>query len=100
MAYSYKLHPKAAQEYIASYLWYEEQQSGLGERFASAVRKRLDDLVTNPERYPKKKGSFREIILDKTFPFTIVYFLEKKSSLIVITSIFHTSRHPKHKYRK
>ena len=29
-----------------------------------------------------------------------VYFIEKKSSLIVITSIFHTNRYPKSKYRK
>ncbi len=100
MDYAYKLHSSAEEEYIEAYLWYEQQQDGLGERFANAVRNRLNDIVTNPEYFGKKKEPFHEVLLNKDFPFVIIYTVDKKNRLLIITSIFHTKRHPKKKYRK
>ncbi len=37
--FTYQLLVRAEKEYLESYLWYEEQQSGLGERFGTCVRK-------------------------------------------------------------
>jgi len=42
MAYSYLLHPEADKEYTEAFIWYEERQEGLGERFIEAVRQKLN----------------------------------------------------------
>jgi hypothetical protein len=97
--FSYKLYPDAEQEYLDAYLWYEEQQEGLGEKFAISVRKKLQLIYTNPDFYSKKKGRYHEAPLYKPFPFVIVYFVDKKENLVVVTSIFYTSRNPKLKYK-
>ena len=39
--YSYELLSRAEKEYQESFLWYEDKSDGLGERFATAVRKRV-----------------------------------------------------------
>ena len=41
MRYAYYLHPKADEDYITAYIWYEKQQEGLGEKFIMAIRKKL-----------------------------------------------------------
>jgi plasmid stabilization system protein ParE len=98
--YSYKLTVEAEKEYLESFLWYEERKEGLGEQFAAAVRKKLALISINPYLFRKKKGLFHEVTLGKTFPFVIVYVVEKKLKQIVITAIFHTSRNPGKKYRR
>jgi len=54
--FSFQLTANAEDEYLSSYLWYEEQQTGLGERFGSLVRGKLNTIVLNPEIYSIKKG--------------------------------------------
>jgi len=98
--FSFSLSQEAKEEYEDSYLWYEEQLEGLGSRFANSVRKKLEVIVSNPDVYSKKKGRFHEASLDKPFPFVIVYIVNKKQKQIVVTSIFHTSRNPKLKYKR
>lgn len=97
--FAYQLHPLAEQEYLEAYLWYE-QQARLGEQFAKAVRERLQKIVSNPEQYSSKKSKYREVIVDKTFPYIIVYKVDNKQRNLTVISIFHTSRNPKKKYRK
>ncbi|OSZ78846.1 hypothetical protein CAP35_11525 [Chitinophagaceae bacterium IBVUCB1] len=96
MLFTYELLPKAEEEYINAYLWYEEQQQGLGEKFAKAVRGKLDKITSNPKLYYIRKGVFREAVLDN-FPFIIVFIIEESN--IIIASIFHTKRNPSKKYR-
>lgn len=38
MSYTYRLNPLILQDYEAAYSWYEDKLTGLGERFAEAVR--------------------------------------------------------------
>ncbi len=78
--FSYYLLPRAEKEYLASYLWYEEQQDGLGKRFADCFRKKLHYISANPDLYAKKKGRFYETALGKPFPFVIIFQVDKKRS--------------------
>ncbi len=98
--FSYQLLLRAEKEYLESYKWYEEQQEGLGSRFAEAVRNKLNYIALNPDLFARKKGNFHETQLGKPFPFVIIFLVDKKLKQIIITSIFHTSRHPKNKYKK
>ena len=49
MNYSYQLHPLVKKDYDEAYEWYEEKQKGLGERFIKEVRKKIDEILVNPE---------------------------------------------------
>ena len=100
MGFSYQLLARAEKEYFESFLWYEEQQSGLGERFDLCLRKKLNYISANPGLYSKRKGRFYETALGKPFPLVIIFLIDKKREEIIVTSIFHTSRHPGKRYKK
>jgi len=97
--FSFTLTPDAEDEYLQSFAWYEEQRTGLGKRFKLSVRKKFQLITNNPELYGKKKGRYHEALLSKSFPFVIIYTINRKQKNITITSIFHTSRSPRKKYR-
>ena len=99
MSYTLIFNSKAENEFIAASEWYEEQAPGLGERFEREAEKQLQKIIANPFAYHFSKGNFRESSVDQ-FPFTIVYAVNEKAKTIYISSIFHTSRNPKGKYRR
>ena len=78
--------------------FYEDKSIGLGERFTTAVEKKLSIIREFPERYPKRYSNFRETVL-KDFPFTIVYSFYKTTKEIHVSAIYHTSRNPNKKFR-
>jgi plasmid stabilization system protein ParE len=89
---------KARLELFEARLWYEEQQPGLGKRFKEDVLDKIALILNNPLHYPSKRNGHREANTD-VFPFIIVYKIASKQSKIFIVSVFHTSRHPKGKYK-
>ncbi len=99
MSYKLIFNSIAENELISAVEWYEEQEFGLGERFERETEKQLQKIVTNPVAYHFSKGKFREASIDR-FPFTIVYVINERKKTIYISSVFHTSRNPKGKYRK
>ena len=90
--------PKAQQEILEAWEYYEDQQEGLGDRFKNEVRNKISLILSNPLHYPLK-GKYHEAQTDD-FPFVIVYKIDKRNDRILILSVFHTSRHPKRKYTK
>lgn len=99
MSYEIVLHPVAEKEYHEAYLWYEEQVKGLGDRFEKAVESRLNQIITKPHMYPKKRGVFREIKIE-TFPYVIVYKIYARKRMVFISAVYHASRNPRRKYRR
>ncbi len=99
MSYTLIFNIDAENEFIAAYQWYEEQQKGLGDRFENETEKQFEKIKANPLIFHLSKGNFRESLIDH-FPFTIVYVVNKKNKTVYISSVFHTSRNPKEKYRK
>jgi hypothetical protein len=98
MPYVIKYYPEAEIEYLEAFRWYNEQLEGLGDRFELSIEKRLKDIIVNPLIHPTKKYSCKECVVED-FPFIIVYKIFPKQQIILIVSIFHTSRNPKRKYR-
>jgi len=96
MSYKVDLLFKARQEIFEGWKWYEEQQTGLGDRFEDEVFRKIALIAASPLHYPLKKKA-REVVTD-VFPFLIVYRVNERRKLIMIISVFHTSRHPKKKY--
>jgi plasmid stabilization system protein ParE len=99
MSYTYLLHPLAVEDYKEAYAWYEDRLPGLGERFIKAVRLKINEIVEHPETYGSRdRKAFREARLD-FFPYLIVYKIHKRKKEIHISSIHHTKKHPRKKYR-
>lgn len=89
----------ALTEFEEAIVWYETNLEGLGERFRHSINNKIKEIQEYPERFPKRKGNFREAIT-KHFPYTIIYTFYKKESCILVNAIFHTSRNPSKNYRK
>ena len=99
MPYSHRLHPMAHQDIIDAYEWYENQQQGLGDKFAAAIVQKIKTITNNPLANSSKGNyDFREALI-KTFPFIIVYNVYELKREIFISSIHHASKHPKRKFR-
>lgn len=99
MTFQLLINEAAQQEWDEAAAWYEEKQAGLGNKFITSVELKLRLISRYPERYPKRKGNFRETSVD-LFPYNIVYSFYKKEGIITVASIFHTSRNPVYKYKK
>jgi len=98
MAYIVRYYPKAEIEYFEAYDWYKQRLEGLEGRFESCTGDKINDIIDNPLQFPNKKYNSRECKVSD-FPYLIVYKVYPKKQLILIISIFHTSRNPKKKYR-
>jgi toxin ParE1/3/4 len=73
--------------------WYNEQQAGLGERFLAEVIKTLRLTEAGPLHYEQKFSKKFRFAKVHDFPFVVVFKI--KNDLVVINSVFHTSRNPK-----
>jgi hypothetical protein len=69
--------PKAQQEILTAWEWYEDKQVGLGDRFKDEFSKKIKAVAQNPLHYPLK-GKYREAQVD-VFPFLIVFKFDKKA---------------------
>jgi len=99
MKYKFVVLEKADNEYYDALNWYALQQNDLVAKFADDVRVSIDGILRNPESYSQTRKGYRQALMEK-FPYVMVYAVDKKAGIISIVSIFHTSRHPKQKFRK
>ena len=61
MSYTALLLLKAKKELSDAFLWYEDKQIGLGERFANEIFIKLAEIENYPGRYPIKVKNLREV---------------------------------------
>jgi len=71
--------------------WLEEQQYGLGERFADAVRSQAQSLSEFPSRYPIVKSDVRQA---RVRGFSYALYYRVRSDVIVIVAVLHVRRAP------
>ncbi|NMM49015.1 type II toxin-antitoxin system RelE/ParE family toxin [Marinigracilibium pacificum] len=91
MTYNYRLSEEAESDIYDSYLWYEKQQSGLGEKFLKVLDEAEQAIITNPNAYQilyKKK--IRAFVVNR-FPYLILYIVNGKN--IDVISVFNTNQH-------
>jgi plasmid stabilization system protein ParE len=87
----------AEEEYSSAFHYYEEQQSGLGDKFENETEYLLDKLKANPYLFQRKYKHYREANF-KRFPYYIVYEIIDNS--VIIHSFFHANRNPKRKLKR
>lgn len=88
-----QIEDRAKVEIADAYDWYEEQKTGLGEKFFKAFEKTMDYIKKTPEGYEEIR--YHRQIPIKKFPFVILY--ERVDQVIYIDAVFHTSRNPEDK---
>jgi plasmid stabilization system protein ParE len=86
-----RLRHAAQSEYDAAADWYEARNPGLGLRFVAEVRRVLDAISAQPDRYPEVWPGVREAALSG-WPYC-VYFQAHPDHAMVL-AVFHTSRNP------
>ena len=82
----------AEAEFLNAVAYYEDQQPGLGEDFEFKVRKVLQTIAQQPNRYPIAIRDIREAPTPR-FPYCVYYRVSRKR--IFILAVFHQSRDPK-----
>lgn len=87
--------PQAVAMARDAYKWYEEQREGLGELFLTALDNGLKNIQSIPTANAKVKKNYRQWRIHR-FPYVIVYEIIR--SEIIVLSIFHTRRNPRHKF--
>lgn len=83
--------PAAELEVAEAATWYEEQRSGLGQRFLTAVRKAAVDAAGSPHQYALVHGDLRRILVHR-FPYALI-FRETHDELF-IAACYHLHRDP------
>lgn len=87
----FRFHPAARQEFVQASLFYDEKQSGLGQRFIGSVDAAIRSLVSAPESWPFLEEPVRRR-LTRVFPYAVLYVVREDSILIV--AVMHCHQEP------
>ncbi|MBE7479012.1 MAG: type II toxin-antitoxin system RelE/ParE family toxin [Polyangiaceae bacterium] len=85
------LEPEAERDITDAYDWYEEQRSGLGERFLASVAESLEQIARAPKANPIVERSVRRKLL-RTFPYSVLY--RDSDDTLFVVACFHGKRDP------
>ncbi|MCX6138912.1 MAG: type II toxin-antitoxin system RelE/ParE family toxin [Ignavibacteriales bacterium] len=86
-----RFHPEAERDLHDSFLWYEQQRTGLGMEYFLCVDESLERIRSNPKTCPVVHHEIRRSTV-RRFPFSILY--ELKDAEIRVLAVFHTGRSP------
>lgn len=93
MPFNYRVSKEAEADIYESYVWYEEEQAGLGEEFLQSLDAAKKAILKDPNMYGVRyKKKIRGYVVDR-FPYLILYIVDEKN--INVISVFHTRQHPK-----
>ena len=98
MKYRFIINKLAAQDIEESFSWYKEKSKRAADNFTIEIENAIEKICGNPKIGKNKYKDAYEIRLKK-YPFIIVYLIDEKGKLIIITGVFHHMRNPETKYR-
>lgn len=98
MAYTISFRKRAAKEYLNTLSWYKERSLQAADNFVLAVSETLNKIEDSPDRFRKTYKNYHEAKIKK-YPFSIVYFIDEKKQIIIVTTLFHQKRNPERKFR-
>ena len=88
---TFAFHPEARLEYREAAAFYESRSLGLGAAFTREIEAAIERVVEAPDRWRIIHDDVRRC-LTRTFPYGVLYVIEKEYVLIV--AIAHFSRKP------
>ncbi len=72
-----EFHPAASEEIVETTAFYENEVSGLGDRFISEVEQILELLREQPQIGQQIEKEFRRIVLAR-FPYSLIYIVSSQ----------------------
>ena len=96
MKYRVELKESAREGAAEAFLYYEEQQSGLGHRFLDKLELLLLQIAKHPKHFQEKYKHFRQALV-KPFPYLIIFEVEE--SAIIVYKVINASRKPSSRYK-
>lgn len=91
-------HPEAAAEFDEAFRWYAERSEQAAAGFEEAVEEALTAIEANPERWPLIDSRHRIRILEKRFPYHVVYRVD--AGVPTVIAIAHHRRKPRYWSRR
>ncbi|MEO7863230.1 MAG: type II toxin-antitoxin system RelE/ParE family toxin [Nitrospirales bacterium] len=88
---TYEFHPEAEQEFIEAAAFYEQNVTGLGERFGKEVRRAIERLMEYPQIGSLIDADLRRLLLTR-FPYFLIY--SSTSDLLRVVAVAHVHRRP------
>jgi plasmid stabilization system protein ParE len=85
--------PEAQTDIADAYLWYEEQDLGLGLEFLRCVEVALLTIQRMPLIHPVVHGTYRRALV-RRFPFAVFFEFNESANRCVVYSVFHCSQDP------
>lgn len=73
--------------------WYNEKQSGLGDRFFGNVKKQAAKLSSTALHFAIKYDDVRCMGI-KNFPYLLHYGIDEQAKTVKVEALLHTSRDP------
>ena len=98
-AYAIELDDLAKGDLREAILAYEIERQGLGERFELAVHEVLGRIAGNPYQYQAVSRRHRRAAM-AVFPYAIYYYVHRPTRRVLVLSVHHAKRHPKHWRRR
>lgn len=93
MIYELIIQEEASLEVLEAYIYYENAQKGLGEKFMKQLNNYFRRILSNPKHFQLKRN-YREAFIKK-FPYLIVFdIIDNK---IIVLSVFNTYQNPEKK---
>jgi len=93
MIYELIVQEEANLEILEAYLYYENAQKGLGEKFMKQLDKYFKRIKTHPKHFQIKK-KYREAFLKK-FPYLIIF--DVIDDKIIVLAVFNNHQNPQKK---
>lgn len=92
MAFKVILEPRAIVDIQDAIDYYDEQLSGLGERFKATVDDYMQTIAENPF-YQIRYKDYRALPTGK-FPYLIVYHVDEAEQTAYVMAVFHSAQDP------
>lgn len=91
MSFTLEITEEAESEAREAFLWYNEVDHILADRFESELSQAMNSIIDNPNKYQIRYKSIRIKFLE-SFPYGIHYVVEHET--ILVLGIIHTLRSP------
>jgi plasmid stabilization system protein ParE len=93
MPYKVIVKEEARLDLLEAYSYYENQQTGLGEKFLAAVQSRMSNIAEHPEYYSYIDNNYllRDAAING-FPYVIIYEVAKADIVIYAVHLTHKNR--------
>ena len=83
--------PRAEEEIVEAFRWYEEKSEGLGSEFMRALDAALSSIQRNPNAYAVFHRGARKALL-RRFPYNVVYVV--RDDILLVVGCYHAARSP------